>query len=132
MHVIAPLASRDARLIRHCREGHRLARRDLDYRASVLARLRLDQDRPPVDLWTAIPWTWTASLGGEVEDGALAAVVRSAGRALGGWLEGDEELGVLEHSWRHAADEYLDLGSTLRSHPYVDALAWSLRTQFGG
>ncbi len=125
------LAHRDARLVAHAREGLRLARAEPAYRATVLARLGPELGRAPEDLWDAIPWTWAVALDGEApEAGALAAAVVEGARLLGAFLAGEEPLEALEARWSTSAAARLGLGSTLRSHPFPDLRAWSIRPPF--
>ena len=116
------------RMRRHCREGYRLAQREPTYRAIVLERLRLELEASPDDLWAAIPWVWALSLGGAAPRvGALAAAVSEASSILVAWLAGDEPIEALKRSWNDAVGAQLALGSTLRSHPFADLRAWSIR-----
>ena len=129
--MVAPrdmLAERDARIARHCREGFQLAQSDPAYRTTVLARLQPDLDRAPEDLWAAIPWIWTVSLGGELpENGALAAAIDAGASVLREWFAGEETIAALKSRWNTAVADQLGLGSTLRSHPFADLRAWSTR-----
>jgi hypothetical protein len=121
------LAEREGRLARHCREGFQLTQREPAYRMTVLARLCPDLERAPDDLWTAIPWTWTVSLGGELpKTGALAAAVTEAAAVLREWFPGDEPIEELRARWNATPAAQLALGSTLRSHPFADLRAWSI------
>jgi hypothetical protein len=122
------IAAREARLGGHCREGYRLATSDPEYRAHVLARLRPELARPPGDLWAAIPWIWALSLGGDSPaSGAMATAVKAAAGVLGDWLRDDTPYEALEPRWNATAACHLGLGSTLRSHPFADVRAWSIR-----
>jgi hypothetical protein len=122
------LVAREARLARHCREGSELTRRDPAYLAVVVARLRPELDRAPDDLWSAIPWIWTVTLGGGLPaGGALRAAVAEAAVLLREWLSGDAPLEALDARWSTSTAAELGLGSTLRSHPFADLRAWSLR-----
>jgi hypothetical protein len=125
------LADRDARLVAHAREGLRLAREEPAYHAAVLARLGRELGRDPEDLWDAIPWTWAVALDGEPpRAGAMATAVVEAARLLRSFLGGEEPLEVLEARWSATAAAPLGLGSTLRSHPFPDLRAWSIRPVF--
>jgi hypothetical protein len=125
------LAARDARLVAHSREGFRLVQDDLAYRSAVLARLAPELGEGPEDMWTGIPWIWATALGGEPPTrGAMAGAARAAAALLREWLGGDELLDALETRWRASAAAPLPLGSTLRSHPFSDLRAWSIRPRF--
>jgi hypothetical protein len=125
------LAERDARLVAHAREGLVLARREPAYRASVLGRLRPELTRDPEDLWEAIPWTWAVALDAEPpRTGPMADAIVEAARLLRSLLLGDEPLGAIEAHWSTTAAAPLGLGSTLRSHPFPDLRAWSIRPMF--
>ena len=94
----------------------------------MLARLGPDLARAPGDLWDAIPWTWAVALGGEPpRAGAMAGAVVEVAAALREWLRGEEALEALE---ARCAGRGLALGSTLRSHPFPDLRAWSIRPMF--
>jgi hypothetical protein len=121
-------AARETRLAGHCREGYRLATNDPEYRDNVLARLRPELTRLPDDLWAAIPWIWARLLGGELPaSGAMVMAVREAAEVLREWLRDDAPLEALELRWNATAACHLGLGSTLRSHPFADLRAWSIR-----
>jgi hypothetical protein len=125
------LADRDARLVAHAREGFRLAREEPAYRATVLARLSPELGRDPEDLWDAIPWTWAVALEGEPpRAGPVVAAVVEGARQLRSFLLGDEPLEALEARWCASSAAQLALGSTLRSHPFPDLRAWSIRPVF--
>lgn len=124
------LADRDARLVAHAREGLRLARDEPTYRATVLARLGPGLGRDPEDLWEAIPWTWAVALDREPPGaGPMAAAIVEGARLLRSFLGGEEPLEALEARWSATAAG-LGLGSTLRSHPFPDLRAWSIRPMF--
>lgn len=124
----AALSERDARLAGHCREGYRLALRDSAYRAIVLDRLRVELGAASEDLWAAIPWIWVVSLGAPAPlTGALASAVADAARILGEWLAGERPFDALKQGWNEEVGAKLALGSTLRSHPFADLRAWSIR-----
>lgn len=125
------LAARDARLAAHSREGFRLVHDDPAYRSAVLARLAPELGQGPEDMWSSIPWIWATALGGEPPArGAMAASTRVAAALLCEWLGGDEVLDALETRWQASAAAPLPLGSTLRSHPFPDLRAWSIRPMF--
>jgi hypothetical protein len=125
------LADRDARLVAHAREGFRLARAEPAYRATVLARLGPELGRDPEDLWDAIPWTWAVALDSEPpRAGPMVAAVVEAARQLRSFLGGDEPLEAIEARWSATAAARLGLGSILRSHPFPDLRAWSIRPMF--
>ena len=125
------LAAREARLAAHAREGFYRARDEPAYRATVLARLDRELGREPEDLWAAIPWIWAVVLGGEPpRAGAMAGAVVEAARLLRAFLEGSEPVPALEARWNGTSSAKLGLGSTLRSHPFPDIRAWSIRPMF--
>jgi len=115
----------------HAREGLRLARDEPAYRATVLARLGSELGRDPVDLWGAIPWTWAVALEHDPPGvGPMAVAIVEGARLLRSFLGGEEPLEALEARWSATAAAPLGLGSTLRSHPFPDLRAWSLRPRF--
>jgi hypothetical protein len=124
------LAARDERIAEHCREGFALTQRDPTYHAAVRARLQPDLVLPAEDLWTAIPWIWACVLGAESARGALASQVESGALLLRTWLVSDSSLPSLELSWTALAGKSLSLGSAMRSHPFSDLRAWSIRATF--
>jgi hypothetical protein len=82
----------------------------------------------PDNLWTAIPWIWTVTLGGALpEAGALAAAVNDAATLLREWLSGDDPLEALDSRWNASTAAELGLGSTLRSHPFANLRVWFIR-----
>ena len=125
------LLERDARLAGHCREGFRRTCEESAYRTAVLERLRPELDGAPDDLWAAIPWTWAVLLGGErPRGGVLTGAVVEAAAVLREWLGGDESIETLRARWSATGAAPLALGSTLRSHPFPDLRAWSIRPRF--
>ncbi len=124
------LAERDQRLFAHCREGYRLARRDASYRANVLERSSRELPDAPDDLWKAIPWVWTVTVGGAPpRAGPMSAAIDAAAALLAEELAGDEPFDVVRSRWAAtpALATQLALGSIVRSHPFSDLRAWSLR-----
>lgn len=127
----AGLADREARLVGHCRAGIRRALAEKAYRDVVLARLEPHLTTAPVDLFQAQAWTGAAALGHDVvASGLLAAPIAAGGSVLRDGLLGDDPIAVVRARFDAATSGALDLDSTVRSHPFADLLAWSLRTPF--
>lgn len=95
----------------------------------MAARLRPHLVGEPADVFQAQPWIWAAAIGDDaVAPGALAASIAAAGALIREWLATDEPIEAVRPRWEAAESSRLDLDSTLRSHPFADILAWSLRT----
>jgi hypothetical protein len=125
--------ARSARLMAHCAEAVQLAAADPGYRAAVLERLRTEGAPPAEDLWTAIPWVWRLVLDRDVRvPGKLDREVAAAAGVLREALLVCGTVSDLDSRWTAATGGALALGSTLRSHPFADLRAWSIRKQFLG
>ncbi len=97
----------------------------------MLARLAPHLATAPSDLFQAQAWTWAAALGRDGgAPGPLAAPIAAAGSVLRDGLVGDDPIALLRDHFHAATSGALDLDSTLRSHPFADLLAWSLRAPF--
>jgi hypothetical protein len=117
-------SNNEARTLRRARRGYELALADDAYLARVRSRLQLTTS--PVDLWSAIDWTWSVALGGPAPDGPLAEAIAAGAEQLVALLRGDESA---RHRWTSATHGALSLNSTLSSHPFADETVWSLRKQ---
>jgi hypothetical protein len=130
--MLRTIAERDDRLLAHCREGLELARRIPEYRHVVLARLAPDLAVLPDDLWTAVPWIWAVALDAAPPAyGARAEDVTSVGSAFARSLSEGASLEDVRGIFRSACGSRCDPGVVMRSHPFPDLRAWSLRTMLG-
>ncbi len=125
------LMERQARLVRHCRAGLRRILAEPAYREVVAARLAPFLVGQPANLFEAQPWTWAAAIGaGPTPAGPLGAPIVAGGAVLAAWLSTDAPIESAREDFQAATQGALDLDSTLRSHPFPDIHAWSLRTLF--
>lgn len=85
----------------------------------------------PAHLFEAQAWTWAAALGHDVSAaGPLAASIAAGAAVLRDGLSGDDPIARVRSRFDAVTSGALDLDSTLRSHPFADLHAGSLRTPF--
>ena len=121
-------SEREARIRRHARDGFRLARSDDSYRDVVISRLTRWMIIDPSGLFAAQPLLWALALGVEhTPKGQLAKEIADGAATLREYLLGDAPSEDVLVRWKQVTHGKLDLSSTLRSHPFPDLLAWSLR-----